>query len=318
MTSFLVGTYTTGTTSRGVYRVTLEGDRLENRGCVIEMKDPSYLAARGDRLYVVSEDLTPGQEGRLLRFERGPEGSFRQTAAASTRGISPCHVALSPEGDQVAVTNYTSGSVALFREEDLQLTALHQGSGSGPDLLRQSSSHAHQATFFRDGWLVCDLGGDCLWRQKGSLWETCRLPAGCGPRHLVTEGPLAYVGCELSNELLTLDLTDGTVLDRQTTLADPGAVSALAAVRRSGDSLFVSNRGEDSVSRFSLEDPAHPRRRGTWAVGGSNPRDILIRPDGILCACAEGLVWLKKEAGGSYQPAHRLALASAVAVLEEQ
>ena len=310
METVLVGTYTTETASQGVYRIGLEGDRLRNLGCAVEQRDPSYLAESGETLFIVDENLEDGG-GRLCRYVRREDGSCRPAGKVSTRGVNPCYVTLSPDEKQVLVCNYTSGSVSAFRSADLKWLFTVQG---------RSWSRAHQATWCRDRWLICDLGGDCIWQMGagGSMRRPAiRLPAGCGPRHLTVREDLAYVGCERSNELLTVNLENGKVLDRQTTLEQPEKESFVAAVRLLGEELFVSNRGENTVSVFSLRDSRHPRKTGTYPVGGENPRDILVLPEGILCACRQGVTWLRRQADGSYSFADKVEIPSAVALIKE-
>lgn len=68
--------------------------------------------------------------------------------------------------------------------------------GSGPNKLRQESSHAHQVVWLEDykELLVPDLGGDKVWRfvrnQDGS-WTPkgyVEYEAGGGPRHVAFYG----------------------------------------------------------------------------------------------------------------------------------
>ena len=312
METVLVGTYTTGTSSQGVYRIGLDTEKgsLRNLGCAVEMRDPSYLAKSGDTLFVADENLEAGH-GRLCRFVRRSDGSYRIAGRVSAGGDNSCHVTLSPDESQVLVCNYTSGSVSAFRSADLTWLFTVQG---------RSWSRAHQATWYRNHWLICDLGGDCLWQMGagGSMKNPLiRLPAGCGPRHLVAAGDLAYVGCEHSNELLTVNLETEKVIDRQSTLQNPEKESFVAAVRLLGEELFVSNRGENTVSVFSLADPFHPTRTGTYSVGGENPRDILVLPEGILCACKHGVSWLRRQEDGSFQFADKVEIPSAIALIQE-
>lgn len=310
METVLVGTYTTETASQGVYRLGLEGDHLQNLGCAVEQRDPSYLAKSGDTLFAADENLEQGG-GRLCRYVRREDGSYRPAGKVSTGGVNPCHVTLSPDESQVLVCNYTSGTVSAYRSADLKWLFTVRG---------RTWSRAHQATWYRDHWLICDLGGDCLWQMGagGSMKRTpIRLPAGCGPRHLAVWEDLAYVGCERSNELLTVNLENGKVIDRQSTLQNPDKESFAAAVRRLGEELFVSNRGENTVSVFSLRDSRHPRKTGTYPVEGENPRDILVLPDGILCACRHGVSWLRRQADGNYRFADQVEIPSAVALIRE-
>ena len=316
MKSFLVGTYTTGTSSPGIWRVTLEQTGLSNPEPVIAMTDPSWLVLSGNTLFAINENLRPGEHGQLLRMIRREDGRYLPGGCVSTGGENPCHAALSPDGKTICVSNYTGGSAAVFRTEDLSRVSFHQGGGLRS---RPVCAHAHQALYHQGGWLICDLGGDCIWRMEedGSCRETyLRLPAGTGPRHAVIRGNRIYVITELTNELITLDLEDGQILSRTSVLGDPAVQSAAAELQLFGGRLFASNRGENTVSVFSLEDPDRPQKTGVFPVGGRNPRDILVTENGILCACAEGVTWLKQD-GDSFRPASAVSSPSAVRILAE-
>ena len=320
MKSYLVGTYTTGTPSHGLWRLTLNDEKTGFAAVepVLSVDDPSWLCRRDRTLFVVSEHLRPGEDGQLLRFTRQDDGWYVPEGSASTGGENPCHAALSPDGKTLCVANYTGGSAAVFRTKDLRLLGFHQGRTHSIHP-RQQSAHAHQAVFYRDGWLICDLGGDCIWHMKhdGSCREDfLRLPAGVGPRHAVLRENRLYVLTELTNELMTLDPESGRLLSRTSALGDPAADRSAAGLHLFRDRLYASNRGEDTVSVFSLENPDSPRKIGTYPAGGKSPRDFLVTEDGILCACTDGVTWLKQE-GTGFRLADSAAIPAAVRILEE-
>ena len=92
---------------------------------------------------------------------------------APVRGYGAAHVALNTEYNVIFISNYGSGSMAVYSidpstgaigGEPLYSEAYEGGSGVVPD--RQEASHAHGAFFFRDNAYVCDLGGDKIWQYK--------------------------------------------------------------------------------------------------------------------------------------------------------
>lgn len=163
---------------------------------------PSYAVVSRDRrwAYAVSEVT----EGKVVALPHRGEGAVSRVRSG---GADPCHLALSPRGDLLAVSNYSSGTVGLLSVDGGVLTLIDTVhlSGHGPHP-RQRGPHAHQATWLSDTELVvCDLGSDNLvgltvraasadpLRGAESVagvprlthsW-TVHLPGGTGPRHLV-------------------------------------------------------------------------------------------------------------------------------------
>ena len=92
------------------------------------------------------------------------------------RGYGAAHVALNTEYNVIFISNYGSGSMAVYSvdpstgaigDEPLYSEAYEGGSGVVPD--RQEAAHAHGAFFFGDNAYVCDLGGDKIWQYK--VWK---------------------------------------------------------------------------------------------------------------------------------------------------
>ena len=108
-------------------------------------------------------------------------------------GMSPCHIMIA--GKDVVVSNYTSGSLAVFplaEDGTLMPGTSVEFSESGPDTVRQASSHIHSSQLSPDGkhLYVIDLGGDCVHsygvedgRVLLSDYSRFSLAPGEGPRH---------------------------------------------------------------------------------------------------------------------------------------
>lgn len=285
--SILVGTYTTGSTSRGIYRLTKGGVALALEAC-----DPSYLLCAPTGLYWVDEAL--GQrEGRLCFASRQGE----PVVCLPSGGENPCHLALSPNGRLMAVANYASGSVSLFHlnGHGVPLPAIvFEGSGSGSDPLRQQGPHAHFVHFADDDTLwCCDLGCDAVrvlqcengvWREATPLF---RLPGGSGPRHMVVSDKIAHVLCELDSTLYSLSIASGELL-RAVRCVPQRASESAAAIKQGADGrLYTSHRGSDLISVFAPDEKGLPVYVSSFPCGGKSPRDILIVGDQLLCACQD-------------------------------
>lgn len=269
--------------------------------------DPSFLALAPSGKVLYSLD-TVGQEGGVRAFAVGADGSLTALGAAqSTGGAGVTHLALHPGGSHLLSANYDSGSVATHPvHQDGSLgarSALVQHHGSGRDPERQSGPHAHQIIPDPGGNFVfaVDLGTDSVYgyrldTEDGQLRQVSEVTSapGAGPRHMVFHpgGRFAYVANELDGTLTVCayDAATGILTrgDSQSTLppgTDPGTRNYPAEVVLSADSrfLYVSNRGHDSVSRFTVEEGgASLSVVDTVPSGGSYPRHLALSPSGTL------------------------------------
>ena len=229
-------------------------------------------------------------------------GAFRWTGAqwdclarVPAGGAAPCHIALDRSQSCIAVANYASGSVALYRLDPtsglpIGAPVVHEASGSGPNPERQQSPHAHWVGFSLDNrWLYAtDLGADVVRAfvfdaGQGTLGAPTTAfvaPPGSGPRHLLLHPQhprSAYLACELTNALIVMDV-EGPVLRARGTVSTlpadatgPSIVAHLAA-NVAGDRLYVSNRGDDSIAVFGLDADGDPVLLQHVATGGASPR----------------------------------------------
>lgn len=243
--------------------------------------------------------LDEQEKGRLGVYDRG----FRLLGDFSTLGADPCHAALSPDGGLLAVANYSSGSVAVWRIDrttgrpmgEAQL-AVH--TGSGPNRARQAGAHAHWVGFAMGGKLLhaVDLGADAIFAhavdpRSGAIVSTSlayRAPAGSGPRHLARHPRLriAYLVSELANTVTTLEvLPDGTFAAKGVLSTLPAAFSGTStaahiAVNNSGTRLYVSNRGHDSIAVFAIGADGGLKLLQHAGSGGRGPRLFLLLEEG--------------------------------------
>ncbi|WP_214103658.1 lactonase family protein [Acrocarpospora catenulata] len=231
---------------------------------------PSFLAGHPklSLLYAVSEV----EAGTVTLFAGG-----RFTVSRPTGGASPCHLAVDPAGEWLAVANYADGVVSLHRLDDEGRfdgpSLAFAGDGSGPDLDRQLGPHAHQAVFGPDGVLhVTDLGADEIRRYRVrdriDVLPPVRLTPGSGPRHLACSGTAWYVAGELDGQVRAYDLDW-----RETGAA---AASAVAGVRNypshlelHNGLLYVANRGPNTIT---VLDPATLTSLAEVPTGGDWPR----------------------------------------------
>lgn len=229
---------------------------------------------------------------------RRERAGWRPLSRVPSGGREPCYAALDPAEDWLAVANYGSGSLSLFRLDPA--TGLmgdpadcRQNAGHGPVPDRQEGPHAHCAVFSRDGrWLYqTDLGTDqvlafAVDRERGLLGEAkvaFDAPAGSGPRHLVFHPgePLAVLVSELASTITLFEVGDGTLRERQSlATAPPGAcdgnLGGHVALNAAGDRVYVTNRGHDTIALFALDPARGLTPLGETPAGGASPRFFLL------------------------------------------
>ncbi len=288
---------------KGLYPITGQGDRWRVGTPVTGIADASFGigGGPGGMWYLVREQA----QGEVSAYATG----WNRRATVSTGGADPCHLALDRPSACLAVANYSSGSVAfiqldqrtgvpapatVFRHAD---TGIGARMGTGKDHDRQEAPHAHWVGFSPDRrWLhAVDLGADAIFayrfdpqaRSVAPPVVAWRAPAGAGPRHIARHPrqPLAYVVCELSNALYTLDArSDGHFVTRHSISTLPkgytgASQAAHIAIDRAGRRLYVSNRGHDSIAVFALDAAGVPTLLQHIASGGHWPRVFALLDD---------------------------------------
>ncbi|WP_353952292.1 beta-propeller fold lactonase family protein [Knoellia sp. S7-12] len=253
----------------------------------LELERPSWLtwAPDGRHLHVACEAAQGHVVTLLADLTSGGTPTLAEAGRAGTGGISPCHLALLPDGDTLVVANYSDGTVSTLEVRDgvvTELADVDRLTGSGPHPSRQESSHAHQVVPL-SGERVCvvDLGADKIVTYAVRNRELHRItssamPAGAGPRHVVRDPRTrrAWLGGELSGSLIALrerDIGEFEVVGETVASANEAENSvAHIWLDASGQRLLISNRGPDTVSLFDVSAeipqllgevsvPAHPR-----------------------------------------------------------
>lgn len=290
----VIGGYTSDTEGSGpgltVARATA-GGRLE---AVAETaaSGPSFVVAhpRLPLLYAVLE--REGDGGLAVFADPGDGAAPRPLAEHPSGGSLPCHLALDPEGERLAIANYGDGVVTVYRlggdgmPEPGPWTFRHEG--RGPDPERQEGPHAHMALFGPDGVLyVTDLGTDEMRRflpdMRPHPGGPVRLASGSGPRHFLHHEGHWYVTGEL----------DGSVRVYDAGWREAGAVKASGAegenlpshivLSADGRHLYVANRGPDTLSVFEVDGP-RLSQVGEVPTGGHWPRHFAVDGDRLYVA----------------------------------
>jgi 6-phosphogluconolactonase len=227
---------------------------------------------------------------------------FTWSKAIPSHGESPCHGLVLSDGSGIVVSHYLGDVVSFIRLTKGGVgvqTVVPQGT-LGPVTARQDGPHPHQAVqdpFTGNVW-VCNLGLDALIEYEvtdSGLEEVSRVatPAGFGPRHMMyhPSGHWRAVIGELANEVILYghvpETTDGV---RTEGWVEAGRISTIppnwhgdntaAALRWSSDGtrLYASNRGDDSVTVYTLDSGVLTPVQSVPIAAG--PRDFALSRDG--------------------------------------
>lgn len=265
-------------------------DRLETGVVVPAAGSASYGVFDAVRRlnYLVDE-----RDGGTVGVWRQSGHEWHCLLVVPSHGDAPCFVSLDAERRHLAVANYKSGHVAVYRLDDDGLpvaeAAVHAHAGSGPNADRQDGPHAH-CVRFHGGWLYqTDLGTDevLAYGPHGTRNVAFRAPAGQGPRHIVFHPRLstAYLLTELGSRIFVLALeADGRFSQRQAVPTLPpgaadGSLGGHLAMNRAGDRLYASNRGHDSIAVFAVRDDGTVELMQIVPSHGQSPRFFRLLED---------------------------------------
>jgi 6-phosphogluconolactonase len=285
---------------------------LTARGSFTGIVNPSFLVAHPHRpwLYAVSETSQPndGAPGAVwaLRFEREPL-TIQSVNHQPSGGDGPCHLQLDATGQWLFVSNYGTGSVRVLPiREDGSLGEMSdhaQHHGRGPNAQRQEGPHAHSATLSPDNRfaIIADLGLDQLViyqfdAARGQLSPHGQMHTrpGAGPRHLAfhPNGRIVYVANELDNtvSMCAYDAANGALREVKTLeTLPPNAPENIVAdihLSPSGQRLYVSNRGHNSVAVYAVNADGRLTRLAIPPCGGKGPRNFALAPSGRFLLAA--------------------------------
>jgi 6-phosphogluconolactonase len=211
---------------------------------------------------------------------------------------SPCYISISPENDFLFVANYTGGSIAVFKldKDGIPQTLCDSISFRGK---AAKVSHAHMISYDPAGKHIylADLGLDRIMiysfdKVAGKLIplneKGVSLPEGTGPRHFVfnKDGSKMYVMGELKSTVTVFNVKDnGDLVPLQTISAlsenyKGQNSSAEILIGNSGEFLYGSNRGENSIVTFRIGKDGLLTEAGRIGCGGDWPRNFTIDPSG--------------------------------------
>ncbi|MBS4194873.1 lactonase family protein [Lederbergia citri] len=304
---FIVGSYTNkNPTGINIFSFNENDGSATHIGSVDGIENPSFISIdeKNNYLFAVSETaMTDGKEGgQVFSYKVCKEtGRLEYINAQPTNGGAPCHLSVDNSGNNLYVVNYSGGNICRFSVDEagyikpLDDLVQHSGKSIRPD--RQEGPHPHSIILdaTKEFAYVPDLGLDKIFiykldhkNRKFSAFKEINVHSGAGPRHLVIHPnlPYAYVINELDcticvfkmeADTLTLHQTIPTLLESNL-MEDSGADIHIAP---NGKFLYASNRGDDSVTIFQIEqNEGSLTRVGNSSTYGKTPRNFTISPNG--------------------------------------
>ena len=306
-----IGTYTQRG-SQGIYHADLDlgTGALGSPRLAAKVVNPSFLAIHPSHkfLYAVGEvgDFAGGKGGAVSALAIDPaSGGLLLVNQKSSRGSGPCHVVVDRSGKFVLVANYGGGSVACLPiRADGSLgdaASFVQHAGSSVDPRRQEGPHAHSVNLDPANRFafVADLGLDkvLIYRFDATLGTLtandppwAKVAPGAGPRHFAfhPSGRFAYVINEMHSTVTAFryDAERGSLETMDTVSTLPlgfsgNSTTAEVQVHPSGQFLYGSNRGHDSIAVFAIDaDTGKLTPAGHASTQGKAPRNFGIDPTG--------------------------------------
>ncbi|WP_283583555.1 lactonase family protein [Limosilactobacillus difficilis] len=294
---FLIGTYTQKN-SQGIYAVTLNSTQgcLENVRLVAKSEKPAYLQVDSCKhLFAIKQN---GKQGGVAAYQL-KDGQASLINEVLGAGAPPAYVGIDEQRHLLFSANYHTAKINVFRiNEDGSLTltdsVTHQGM-TGPRPEQQDGPHCHYADLTPDGRLiVCDLGMDLLVvydiSDDGKLTAASRYhcESGFGARHLAfhPNSQVLYVLGELSSKLTVLayHAQDASFKPLQTIATIPSSWTshngaAAIHITKDGRFVYVSNRGEDTIAVFAVQNDFSLKHIQSISTEGSFPRDFELSSD---------------------------------------
>jgi 6-phosphogluconolactonase len=296
---------TGGPGAKGIYRATFDSESsvLTPAELAAEVGSPGFLALHpsGQILYAAANG--PAGPGAVA-YRLDPDGTLSLLDSQPTGDGGAAHIAVHPSGRFLLTAQYGGGSTALFPlDADGRLGPAtvheHEG-GSGVVKERQESPHPHWCGFSPDGSfaLVPDLGMDgiVIYKVDAAAPSITRhgfaasVPGG-GPRHMrfSPDGAHIYLLNELSLSVTVFawNAEAGTATQLGTTpaLSDQAKAgeafnsAAEILVHPSGQFVYSSNRGHDSVTVFRAQDGGRALQvTQVQPIRGAFPRNIALDP----------------------------------------
>jgi 6-phosphogluconolactonase len=264
---------------------------------------PSYFcfSEKNKMFYVLNEVMKFKDQfgGGLITFKYDDKNShFEKKNELLIPYGGPCYISMSADSGYLFIANYPNGSVAVVRldnsgiPETITDTILY---------VKEEPVRSHAHMILRDPAgkhvYVTDLGLNRVVTynfdtKEGKLSQLengiADLPLRTGPRHFAFSADWSrlYVINELGSSLavFNVDVNKGLTLLQTlpTTRKDFKESNSCAEIDISKDGKFLygSNRGENTIVTFKIENDGLLSLAGHTTCGGDWPRNFVIDPTG--------------------------------------
>ena len=307
----------------GIAGYELNAEGKLSRCSFLPLDRPMYFIKEGDTLHT------------LLRAPKGLDGKSgyikvdaeltKASEPISTQGVVACH--LCKVGDRVYAVNYLSGNLSMIGGGEVTHAPAENHQPG-----RQDAPHTHCVIPTEEGdALFCtDLGLDTIfvYDLDLNLLSKCQMPKGHGVRHLVMgRNGFYYAVNELMSTVSVLKYdAEAHALKCLSSyscgISMEGNTAAAIRLTRDGKYLFVSHRGADTVSVFSVSEEGRSLSLlHNIPCGGRGPRDMVLTPNEKFILCANersgDLTVLALDADMNATLTDRVLLSDALCVLAE-
>jgi len=312
------------------------GFRVDEEGILHQMSavnggpNPGFLAGdpNGDHLYAANR---PKEGGDIVTYtvDRDASALSRLNVAPTKGGGTPCYCSVDATDQCVLTAQYGGGTVSALPIDqgghvgEPSTVIKHQDPNPNADSTFESHPHSIRPGPDNEYAYAPDVGLDHVFVYEFDPGRATLEPASCGhvevyagaePRHLDFHPNGRYM--YLINQRSTVVAFER---DAETGTLDPFAtVTTLPEdfdgenscadihVHPSGDYLYGSNRGHDSIAVFELDANGQPSLIETESTRGEWPRNFAIDPTGTFLfaenADTNSIVTFRIENDGTLNP----------------
>lgn len=280
--NLIVGTYSKDTNSEGIYIFDLnENGKLENKRVIKNKNNPSWLSIlKEEGLIVAIEELDDVVSFSTYGINTKKE---KQSLILKENGFGSCHSIV--DNNKLLVSNYGSGNFLIFEknEDEFHLSSKQYKYNSS------NKARCHEIVVSEKYIIAIDLGLDLFIVYDKNLNEikTVKLEEKDGPRHGVfsKDEKYFYLVTELSNKLYTYDENFNEVDKLSTLDKDFNQTSYASEIKLSkdGKTLYISNRGEETIAIFNLKENK-PEYKTKINAQGQHPRSFTLKDNLLIIA----------------------------------
>ncbi len=248
-----------------------------------ELSFPSFIINNNSMLFTFQKE----QETSLLSLVVEGDEVFEKDHMAIPGG-KPTHLVYSDKQQALFGCSYADGtffSAKCIEGKFIELLTYQK------QIQQNIKSYCHCVLLNRqeDRLAIINIATDQVFFysiNKGVLIEEnkLKLPVGVGPRHGIynQDCSLLYLVTEYSNEVYVVRMSDFTIIQRISTIPNYYETNYGATLVFSKDylHLYASNRGEDSIAKYTVTSNGLLKYDHSFSCGGKHPRHMILSKDG--------------------------------------